>query len=113
VKNIETRTDFDREIGGEGDKLVLFHSSYCPFCVSFVPVFEKRAKAGAAFFAKVSTDALPELEDAFSIEVVPTLLFFKAGRLASRLDGVLGVGLSDDKFLAFAAACGAPGEKRI
>ena len=111
MNDIKTKADFERAVNGGGNKLVLFHSGYCPFCASFLPAFEKRAKSAPGFFARVSTDALPDLEDAFSVEVVPTLLFFKQGKLAARLDGALGRGISAEKFLAFAEACGAPGEK--
>lgn len=111
MNDIATKAAFEQEVTGGGNKLVLFHSPYCPFCAAFLPVFEKLAKAGPASFAKVSTDALPDLEDAFSIEVVPTVLFFKAGKLAARLDGVLGRGLGEEALLAFAAACVTTKEK--
>lgn len=112
MKNITTKAAFELEINSGGSKLVLFHSEYCPFCAAFLPAFDERSKAHPDFFVKVSTDALPDLEDSFSIDVVPTVLFFKAGKLAARLDGVLGRGIGEKEFLAFAAACGAPAEER-
>ena len=111
MKSIKLKAEFDAEIGSGQGRLVLFYSSWCPFCTSFLPVFERVAAANAGAFARVSIDDLPELEDAFAIEVVPTVLFFKDGRLSSRLDGVLGLGLNADILGAFVKAC-VPGWKK-
>ncbi len=105
MKNdISTKADFERETAGAG-KLVLFYSEYCPFCRAFLPVFEEAAAAAPARYAGLRTDVLPELEDEFAVEVVPTVLFFADGRLVSRLDGRLGRGLSASEFKDFADKC--------
>ncbi len=110
MKNIRTKADFDSEIGG-GERFILFYSAWCPFCSSFLPVFEKAAAANPAVFAQVSIDDLPALEDSFGIEVVPTVLFFKDKSLKNRLDGVLGLGLNAEKLGAFVKTSGAAGKK--
>lgn len=104
MNEIKRKEDLDRELGG-GEKFLLFYSAWCPFCLSFAPAFEKLAAGGEGAFAKVSTDDLPELEDAFSVEVVPTVLFFRGGKLAKRLDGKLGRGLSAADLTAFLKLC--------
>ena len=104
MKKITKRSDFDAELAA-GDKLALFYSAYCPFCQMFLPAFEKQAKAAPGTFVLVCTDDLPELEDLFAVEVVPTALFFRKAKLASRLDGALGRGLSEEGLAAFAKAC--------
>jgi len=106
VKNIVTKADFDAEISAGGGRLLLFYSGWCPFCTDFIPVFEKTACSDPAALAKVCVDDLPGLEDSFAVEVVPTVLFFKNGKLAKRLDGALGRGLTAEKLQAFAGACG-------
>jgi thiol-disulfide isomerase/thioredoxin len=105
MKQISDRKSFNAEIA-EGGRFALFYSGYCPFCLSFLPDFEKLAAAAPAAFLKVCTDDLPELEDLFSIEVVPTVLYFKGGKLSARLDGVLGLGLTAGQLAAFAGKCG-------
>ncbi|MCM2267615.1 MAG: thioredoxin family protein [Elusimicrobiales bacterium] len=104
MKNIDSKTSFEAELAG-GDRLALFHSGYCPFCLAFLPAFDKLAKAAPMPALKVSTDTLPELEDLFSVEVVPTVLFFRKGALAARLDGELGRGLSAEQLESFIKAC--------
>ena len=105
-KAIKNRKDFDAELKGPGSRLALFYSPWCPFCTAFLPDFRAQALAHGDAFLLVSTDDLPELEDAFSVEVVPTVLRFENGRLASRLDGVLGRGLNSESLKSFLRARG-------
>ncbi len=80
--------------------LVLFCASWCPFCERFYPTFE-RLTAEKAFDKTmrvyIDDDDNP-LWDDFSIEAVPTLLFFEQGKAASRLDANLGLGLNEKTF---------------
>jgi len=100
-KAIKDRKNFDAELKGPGRTLALFYSAWCPFCTAFLPEFREQAAAHADAFLLVSTDDLPELEDAFSVEVVPTVLRFENGRLSARLDGVLGRGLNSESLKSF------------
>lgn len=111
MKKILIKADFDAEIAGAGGRIVLFYSAWCPFCVSFLPVFEKAAAVNPPEFAQVCIDDLPALEESFDVEVVPTVLFFKSGALKKRLDGVLGRGLNGEDLSAFVKACGAAPKK--
>ncbi len=106
---VENRGQLEQALGGGGNRLVLFYSAYCPFCLSFLPAFEAQAAAAPERFVKACTDGSEELEDLFSIDVVPTVLCFENGKLARRLDGKLGRGLSAESLAAFTAAC-VPGE---
>jgi len=101
IKTLESREEFERAVQGPGEKLVLFYSAWCPFCSSFMPDFEKAAAAGPGVFRILCVDEVPELEDFFSVEVVPTVLSFEDGKVARRLDGELGRGLSAEKLAAF------------
>lgn len=111
MKPIKSRQEFEAELAAGGRRLALFYSAWCPFCTSFKPAAEKRAKAAPGLFISVCTDDLGELEDMFSVDVVPTVLFFENGKLAGRLDGLLGRGLSEDGLREFVENCGC-GEKR-
>jgi len=88
---------------------ILFYSAWCPFCTDFLPVFEKYAGAAPDSFRRVLTDELPDLEDKYSVDVVPTVIFFKDGKVSKRLDGVLGAGLDGSGLAAFLKACGLTG----
>jgi thioredoxin-like negative regulator of GroEL len=105
MKDIKKKADFDLELAAGGDRFVLFHSAWCPFCMAFAPAFAELAAGGKEAFAKVSVDSLPEMEDAFSVDVVPTVLFFRDGKLRRRLDGALGRGLSAGDLAAFVKLC--------
>lgn len=107
MKNItvENLAALERALQGGGTKLVLFYSAWCPFCLAFMPAFEAQAAAAPERFIKACTDGSEELEDRFSIDVVPSVLCFEDGKLSKRLDGKLGRGLSADGLRAFAEAC--------
>lgn len=106
MKDIRTQKDFDAELAAGGERFVFFYSGWCHFCTTFLPSLEEHAKGSQVVFVKLCVDDLPKLEEHFGVEVVPSVLFFKDGKLAKRLDGVLGRGLSEEKLLAFAKTCG-------
>lgn len=106
MKDIRTKEDFDAELRAGAEKLILFYSGWCHFCTEFLPAFMDSAAVKPAAFARLCVDDLPEIEHRFDVEVVPTVLFFKDGKLENRLDGVLGRGLTDAKIQKFTEACG-------
>jgi thioredoxin-like negative regulator of GroEL len=106
VKTVKTKKEFEAELAAPGGRLALFYSAWCPFCTAFLPAFEKLAHGAPEASFKVCVDDLAELEDLFSVEVVPTVLYFEDGKLAKRLDGRLGRGLNAEGLSAFCAACG-------
>ncbi len=110
AKTIRDKKDFEQHLASGEGKFALFYSGYCPFCLMFLPAFEKRAAGKPGAFVKVSTDSLPELEDAFSIEVVPTVIFFKNGKPEKRLDGTLGRGLTEESLGSFIKSCEVQGK---
>jgi thioredoxin-like negative regulator of GroEL len=101
TKPLKSREEFESAVRGPEKKVVLFYSAWCPFCLSFMPAFEKQAAAAPDRFLKACTDDADELEDLFSIDVVPTVLCFEGGKLTKRLDGQLGRGLSAEQLSAF------------
>lgn len=82
--------------------MVLFHSSWCPFCRRFKPVFDSVAADQGAWEpleVLLEEDENP-LWNRFEIEVVPTVLFFREGQVVKRLDGRPGVGLREPELRA-------------
>lgn len=77
--------------------LALFYASWCPFCRSFLPVFDRKAaKEGVNLAIRVKVDDYDNpLWDEYCIEAVPTVIFFEDGKVCIRLDGKLGRGLSE------------------
>ena len=90
----------------ETDKLfVLFYASWCPFSRMFLPSFLEQAAAGEPCYRRILVDEDEALADKYGIEVYPTVLFFRNGRLEKRLDGVFHVGLTKGKLGDFVASC--------
>jgi len=88
--------------------IALFYASWCPFCVDFLPVFQKCAEGEGLGFLVVQDDQ-ETMGDRYAVEVVPTVLFFEKGKVAKRLDGVPGVGLNEKKLTDFIDMCRQPG----
>lgn len=108
---VSSNAELQKALGAGGKKrLVLFYSAWCPFCTAFMPAFEKEAAADPSRFVAACTDDAGDLEDLFSIDVVPTVLCFDGAKPSARLDGRLGRGLSAAELSAFAAACLKEGE---
>jgi len=88
------------------DKIfILFYASWCPFSQSFLPMFEKFAEDKTQSCIRVKTDDKATLCEEYSIDVVPTVIFFKNGKVARRLDGLPGVGLDEKQLIDFAGKC--------
>lgn len=103
VTEIDSPEAFEREVlRAEGPTVVLFWASWCPFCTTFRPAFERSAARARTRFAVVRLDDEGNpLWDAYRVEVVPTVALFRDGAVAARLDGQRMVGLSEDQLTEF------------
>lgn len=73
-----TKETFEQTIVDNDMVLVDFWAEWCGPCRSFAPVYEKvSSEFPDAVFAKVDTEAEPELAQYFDIRSIPTLMVFR------------------------------------
>jgi thioredoxin 1 len=75
--------------------LVVFYASWCPFCRSFLSVFESamsRKTDPQGALVDISYEDNP-LWETFKVDIVPTLVGFRDGGAIVRKDGTAGAGL--------------------
>jgi len=86
-----TDDSFDKEVVQSPEPvLVDFWAPWCGPCRMLSPVIEELGKeyAGKVRVAKINTDEHPNAASRFKISAIPTLLFFKGGKVVEQLVGV-------------------------
>ena len=74
-----TSTDHDQTVK-DGIVLIDFWASWCGPCRQFAPIFERVSTRNEdAVFAKVDTEAEPELAQMYGITAIPTLVVYRDG----------------------------------
>ena len=80
--------------------VALFYASWCPFCQTFLSVFDKHAakdKSVTFMRVKIDEDENP-LWELYSLVAVPSVIIFENGEVTHRLDCNLGSGLTENQF---------------
>jgi len=85
---------------------VLFYASWCPYSLRFLPIYEKNANGREREFVRFIVDDHENVCDKHEIEVYPSVLYFKDGKVARRLDGGYHIGLSERQLTGLMEACG-------
>jgi thiol-disulfide isomerase/thioredoxin len=100
MDKIYTREDLAVKLKEYKKVLVLFYATWCPFCVGFVPTFDKTvATMGFEKVIHVLLDDYDnELWDDYDVPAVPTIIYFEDGKVCKRIDAQLGRGLNEQSF---------------
>jgi len=91
VKHI-TDVDFDSEVMQASQPVVVdCYATWCGPCRELAPIVDNLADeyAGKIKFVKVNVDESPKTAQKFQIEGIPTLLFFKDGKLTDTSVGLV------------------------
>ena len=87
MAKILNSNDFDKEVA-EGVVVVDFFATWCGPCQMLAPVLEKISNSRADFdIAKIDVDQLPDLAVEYGVEVVPTMVIFKNGKVMNKFEG--------------------------
>lgn len=94
---VDNQEALNEELEKNGKVLALFYANWCPYCRSFIPVFNKKIVGfnAATVIHVIVDDYNNPLWDVYSVEAVPTIILFEKGKVTKRLDGRFGVGLTE------------------
>ena len=94
---VDNQDSLNKELRKNDKVLALFFASWCGYCSRFLPIFNKMtANFSAGTVIHVILDDYDNpLWDDYSIDAVPTVLFFDKCNVSKRLDGKSGVGLNE------------------
>ena len=89
--------EFEALISKGGILLVDFWAAWCGPCRSFAPIYEAASeKHSDMTFAKIDTEAEPEISAAAGISSIPTLMIFRDGILLFSQPGALPAAALED-----------------
>ena len=94
---VSNKSELEKQLDKSKNVLALFYASWCPFCRSFLSVFDRNCSQYGSILAlrvRVDDEENPLWQE-YSIGTVPTVILFEEGKVCRRLDGELGSGLNE------------------
>ena len=101
-----TDADFGSEVEGQkGLTVVDFWATWCGPCRMIAPILEQLVDEyeGKVTVAKLDVDANPRAAARFGVRSIPTLLFFKDGKLVDQVIGAVPKSIIEQKLQMHAA----------
>ncbi len=101
-----TDADFGTEVEQkQGLTVVDFWATWCGPCRMIAPILEQLVDeyAGKVTVAKLDVDANPRAAARFGVRSIPTLLFFKDGKLVDQVIGAVPKSIIEQKLQTHAA----------
>jgi thioredoxin 1 len=92
MANAVTDASFDQEVLNSSEPvLVDFHAKWCGPCKAMAPALDEVAKemTGKVKIVKLDVDENPRVTGTYGIRAMPTLILFKAGKVAAQHTGAL------------------------
>lgn len=102
---IHSEADLEEILATNDTCFILFFAPWCSFSQRFLPVFESTARSTPQKCYHMEIDEYPHLCKRYSVEVYPTVLFFKNNKVVRRLDGTRGIGLSEQQLRDLISMC--------
>jgi thioredoxin len=87
-----TDASFDTTLAAQAGAVVVdFWAEWCGPCKAIAPVLEELAQeyAGKITIAKVNVDEHPGVAARYQVRSIPTLLFFKGGKVVDQVIGAI------------------------
>lgn len=89
VFDFENKKDWDFQ--GELPAVIDFYADWCGPCKMVAPIIEELSKeyAGRLKVAKINVEKAPNVASQFGVMSIPTLIFFKEGKVHDQIVGAL------------------------
>lgn len=88
VATIKSKQEFTDALTHDGLVVVDFFATWCGPCKMIAPLLDKfAAEYPAAKFIKVDVDEFGEISQEYEITSMPTVLFFKDGKVINKIIG--------------------------
>jgi len=102
---INTEQELEKILETNESMFILFYAPWCPFSQRFLSIFEQCSRDTKRQCYRMMIDELPHLWEKYHVEVFPTVIFFEKGKVSKRLDGIHGVGLTEQQFRDLIRVC--------